>query len=183
MMRKPSVGPVLLLFVGLASGFITLFIGFPGSNVDRLVTGFLVIISAGFVTTGGLGIAQPREGNLYHRLPGLTLIVLGISSIVGGLVSFDPIRSTVNQGLQLALIAVLGLTGIVLILGGRRWVREREMREPLAILSGGLLLCLGYLVRQTELSNSSSMGLFLVLVALLSAVATVYAVPEQSRSL
>lgn len=183
-MRKSSVGPVFLLFVGLASGFTTLMVGVAGSNVDWLVTGFLVIISAGFVTMGGLGIAQPREGNLYHRLPALTLVVLGISSVVGGLVSFQPMRSTVTQGLQLALMAILGLIGVVLILGGRHWAREREMRYPLAILSGCLVLGLGYIAHQAiALIDSTSGSLLVVLVAALTAGAIAYAVPAPSQSI
>lgn len=184
MVRKSAVGPVILLFVGLASGFATLMAGVTGSNVDWLATGFLVIISAGFVITGGLGIAQPREGTLYHYLPAITLIVLGISSVVGGLESFDPLKSTVNRGLQMMLMGVLVLTGFGLVLVGWRWARERQMSYPLGTLAGGLVLGLAYLTHQRyDVFYDWPVMLLIVSVAVLITVAIAYAVPPRLQAI
>lgn len=184
MVRKSAVGPVILSLVGLASGFATLMAGVTGSNVDWLATGFLVIISAGLVTTGGLGIVQPRDGNLYHHLPATTLIVLGISLIFGGLVAFNPGGSTVNRGLQLMLMGVLVLTGIGLVLVGWRWARERQMSYPLGILAGGLVLGLAYLIHQMyDVFYDWPAMLLIISVAVLITVAIAYAVPARIQSI
>lgn len=172
---------MLLLFVGLVSGIATISAGVRGSNVDRLVTGFLIVISGGFVATGALWIAHERTGSRYAQLPAITLIALGVSHIIGGLVEFDPGGSTVNRGLQLMLMGVLVVTGIGLVLVGWRWARKRQMSYPLGILAGGLVLGMAYLTRQRfDPYYDWLVMLLIVTVAVLIAMAIASGGPRES---
>lgn len=168
--------------MGLVSGIATISAGVTQSNIDRLVTGLLVVISGGFVATGGLWLARRRtEATLYPRLPAMTLVLFGISCIIGAIVSFSPVRSTVNQGLQMLLMGGLILTGVVLVFSGWRWYQERQMRYPLSILSGALVLGLAYITRQRlGILDSAPVGLLVVLVAVLIAVAIAFVGPSES---
>lgn len=180
-MRRATNGSILLLFVGLVSGIATIGAGVTGSNVDRLVTGFLILISGGYITTGALWIYQERTGTRYAQLPAITLVVLGLTGIIGGFVLFDPLIPSITQGLRTLIFGLLSLTGIGLVLVGRRWARERQMRYPLGILTGGLVLGLAYVAHQRfDIFDAALVSLLVVLVAVLIAVAIAYIGPSES---
>lgn len=180
--RRAAIGSILLVFVGLVTGLATVGAGVSGSDVDRLVTGFLIVISGGYVATGTSWIAQERAGSRYAQLPAIALVVLGVSHIIGGLVSFHPLKSTVNQGLQMMLMGVLVLTGIGLVLVGRRWARERQMRYPLGILAGGLVLGLAYFTHQRfDVFDTWPVMLLIGSVAVLIAVVIASGGPPESQ--
>lgn len=97
-MQRAAIGSILLVFIGLVTGLVTIGADIRGSGVDQLVTGFLIVSSGGYVATGALWFAQERTGCRYAQLPSITLMVLGLTAIIGGFVWFDPLQPSITQG-------------------------------------------------------------------------------------
>lgn len=179
-MDKQRVFSILLILGGLG-GLLTASIGTGGSNVVVLATVSVVGISLGLLVTGGTGIFRQNVGiEVYTRAPAGTLLLLGLTDILGGLVLFYPTNGSVTYGLQMILTAVLVLVGGVLLYGGWRWSRQRQMRYPLGLLAGGFVLGVSYLLHQRLDIFVSNLRLALIaVVALFVAVAMPYLVPAR----
>ena len=101
-------------------------------------------------------------------MPALFLGLVGLASIVGSVVVFQPWQyEGLAGGLRYILVACLTVIGVVLIVVANRWIRQREVRYPLTILSCLLAVGLFYLVHQ-RLDLNLPIPLLAVLVALVA---------------
>lgn len=157
-MRSPGKS-LLFIAAGLVGGLISL--GLPVLNplgstvlnrpfadpVEGLAVALLFVLSGGFLV---LGLLQSRdaqaESEQMDSVPPVILLVVGISTAIGGPLLFEPWRSDVTQGFRVYLAGGWALVGIGLMIAGEWWRRKRVSRYPLAVLSTGYLLILFYVL-------------------------------------
>lgn len=184
-MRRAFTTPIFLIVVGIASAVTTLIAGIGGSNIDELVTAFMLIIDGGLIATGALWLSRRRMGSsLYVRVPAGTIMLLGLGSIVGGLLAFNAWKPSFNQAFRVLLTGVSILVGSGFITAGWLWARRRQMQYPLALLIGGLIPGTAYIAHQRlDLYVPTPVTAFLVVLSVLLAIVAVYAVPSPPLNL
>lgn len=177
-MDEQRVFPILLILVGFG-GLVSASVSTGGSNVVVLATVFVTTISLGLIVTGSSWIFQQKVGaEVYTRVPASTLLLLGITSIIGSIILFHPWRATITQGLRVIITAGLVLFGSGLVFGGWRWGCEQQMRYPLGLLAGGFVLGVSYIIHQRlDLFVSNLRMVLIAIVAILITVAIPYLVP------
>jgi hypothetical protein len=143
------------LFLGLIGSSVAIFGFAPEVNqIDaghpELAISLVLIIGLSFVMTSLTWLRKERDAPYsYEKLPALTMFVLGFFGIIGGMVVFRP------WGFEGLAGGLHGLTMVVFVLVGSgfgifgwRWYNQRELRYPLAILTGCLTLGLFYFAHQ-----------------------------------
>lgn len=169
-----------LVLVGCA-GLGSASISTTESNIVVFATVLSSLIGLGLIATGGSWIFHQRVGHeVRSRIPGGTLILVGCTCILGSLILFQPWQSTITQGFRTGLTGGLSLVGGGLILGGWRWGREQQVRYPLGLLTGGVVLGISYIVHQTlNIFVSAQFTVLIGLVALLVTVTVGYFAPSR----
>lgn len=115
----------------------------------ELAATMILLLCLGFVLMGFTWLLRGTIPVSHQRIPALTVGVLGVAGIIGGLVVFQSwAHRGLAGGLRGLLLLVFVLVGAGCGLAGWRWYQKRELRWPLAIQSGGLALGLFYLIHQ-----------------------------------
>lgn len=102
------------------------------------------------MVTAWLWIRESDAGAArYRQVPALSLSVLGLSGIVGGVVVIYPGEyGGLAGGLRGILMVLFVLIGTGFLLTGWHCARNQEMRYPLSLLASGLALGLFYVAQQ-----------------------------------
>lgn len=183
-MSRRRVIPSLLIIAGVLAGLITVF-GFVSEygRIDpgqpELAATLILFICLGFVLTGVAWLRPSSVPTSHQRVPALVLVVLGFLGITGGMLVLSPwLYDGLAGGLRGILMFVFVVLGAAFGLAGWRWYRERELRYPLAVQSGGLALGLFYLTHQQLdlLIDIPVLAIVVVLVVAVPVVGVLYGI-------
>lgn len=179
-MERTHHVPMLLVLVGLGSAVATLAAGIQGSNIDGLVTAFTLTIDGGLILMGVLWLSHPKSA-LHTRIPAVTVLLLGVGSIVGGVTAFEAWKVSFNQELRVILTGVLVLVGCGLVISGWLWTHRQQVQHPTALLISGLIPGLAYIAHQRlDLYFSTPLIVLTVVLSFLFAIVAGYVLPPPS---
>lgn len=147
-MRRSYWSARALLAAGFIGGVLSLYSitqGPPDAPPEELAVSLLILLSGAFLILGGLQLKDYKvQAERIGSIPAAILVGVGIATVVGGVLLFEPWRSDLTQGFRVFLAGGWALVGLSLSVLGERWRRNQASQYPLAVLSTGFLLSLFY---------------------------------------